>query len=306
MILSNSQAGLIDLNLNQQQKVLQASCFPYTLKDYSTHIVYGIPKQGQTLEEVKELLLSQVEMVKNGDFPDWLLPAIINDMKLDKIKKFESNSSRANEFVQSFILDIEWEEYLKEFEILESISKEELVEVANKYYQDNYVMVRKNIGEDKSVRKVTKPAITPVEVNRDAKSEFLSTLLETEVAEIEPDFINYEEDIAYSNCGEVQLLHKKNTENDRFKLYYITDMGKNHNPKLGLAVDYLKYLGTEKISPAQKQEEFYKLGCDVTVNSQNEQTYISLTGLNDNFDASVELFENLYQIPLLTNKRWKI
>ena len=293
MILSNSQAGLIDLNLNQQQKVLQASCFPYTLKDYSTHIVYGIPKQGQTLEEVKELLLSQIEMVKNGDFPDWLLPAIINDMKLDKIKKFESNSSRANEFVQSFILDIEWEEYLKEFEILESISKEELVEVANKYYQDNYVMVRKNIGEDKSVRKVTKPAITPVEVNRDAKSEFLSTLLETEVAEIEPDFINYEEDIAYSSCGEVQLLHKKNTENDRFKLYYITDMGKNHNPKLGLAVDYLKYLGTEKISPAQKQEEFYKLGCDVTVNSQNEQTYISLTGLNDNFDASVELFENL-------------
>ena len=92
-------------------------------------------------------------MVKNGDFPDWLLPAIINDMKLDKIKKFESNSSRANEFVQSFILDIEWEEYLKEFEILESISKEELVEVANKYYQDNYVMVRKNIGEDKSVEK---------------------------------------------------------------------------------------------------------------------------------------------------------
>ena len=293
MILSNSQAGLIDLNLNQQQKVLQASCFPYTLKDYSTHIVYGIPKQGQTLEEVKELLLGQVEMVKNGDFPDWLLPAIINDMKLDKIKKFESNSSRANEFVQSFILDIEWEEYLKEFEILESISKEELVEVANKYYQDNYVMVRKNLGEDKSVRKVTKPAITPVEVNRDAQSEFLSTLLETEVAEIEPDFFNYEEDIAYSNCGEVQLLHKKNTENDRFKLYYITDMGKNHNPKLGLAVDYLKYLGTEKISPAQKQEEFYKLGCDVTVNSQNEQTYISLTGLNDNFDASVELFENL-------------
>ena len=70
-------------------------------------------------------------------------------------------------------------------------------------------------------------------------------------------------------------------------------MGKNHNPKLGLAVDYLKYLGTDEISPAEKQEEFYKLGCDVSVNSQNEQTYISLTGLNDNFNASVELFENL-------------
>ena len=292
MVLSNSQAGLVDLNLNQQQKVLNASCFPYTLKDYSTHILYGIPKQGQSLDEVKDLLLTEVEKVKNGLFPDWLLPAIISDMKLEKIKKLENNSSRANEFVQSFILDIEWEEYIKEFEVLESITKEEVMEVANKYYQDNYVMVRKNSGEDKTVRKVTKPAITPVEVNREAKSDFLNTILETDVAEIEPDFINFEEDIARSNCG-VELLHKSNTENDRFKLYYITDMGKNHNPKLGLAVDYLKYLGTDEISPTQKQEEFYKLGCEVSVNSQNEQTYITLTGLNDNFNASVELFENL-------------
>ena len=47
------------------------------------------------------------------------------DMKLEKIKKFENNSSRANG-VQSFILDIEWEEYIKELEVLESITKEEV------------------------------------------------------------------------------------------------------------------------------------------------------------------------------------
>jgi predicted Zn-dependent peptidase len=293
MILSNSQAGLIDLHLNQEQKVLQASCFPYTLKDYSTHILFGMPKQGQSLDEVKDLLLAEVEKVKSGDFPDWLLPAIISDMKLERIKKFESNSSRANEFVQSFILDIDWMDYSQEMEVLESITKEEVLEVANKYYQDNYVLVRKNLGEDTSIRKVTKPAITPVEVNRDAQSDFLATILETEVSEIEPEFINYQEDIAHSNCGEVELLHKLNTENNRFKLYYITDMGKNHNPKLELAVDYLKYLGTADISPTQKQEEFYKLGCDVSVNSQDEQTYISLSGLDDNFEESVQLFENL-------------
>jgi predicted Zn-dependent peptidase len=155
------------------------------------------------------------------------------------------------------------------------------------------VLVRKNLGEDTSIRKVTKPAITPVEVNRDAQSDFLAIMLETEVSEIEPDFINYQEDIAHSNCGEVELLHKLNTENNRFKLYYITDMGKNHNPKLELAVDYLKYLGTADISPTQKQEEFYKLGCDVSVNSQDEQTYISLSGLDDNFEESVQLFETL-------------
>lgn len=292
MILSNSQAGLIDLHLNQQQKVLQASCFPYTLTDYSTHILYGSPKQGQSLDELKDLLLNEIELVKKGDFPDWLIPAIISDMKLNKIKTYESNSSRANEFVQAFIQGFEWEDYVSEIDVLENVTKEEVIEVANKYYQNNYVFVRKNRGEDNSVIKVTKPAITPVEVNREAQSDFLVTVTETEVKEIEPDFINYQEDIQQTDIG-VPLLHKKNTENSRFKLYYISDRGNNHDKKLSMAIDYFNYLGTTDISPSQKKEEFYKLGCEVSVSSQNEQSYISLSGLDDNFESSVELFEKL-------------
>ena len=243
MILSNSQAGLIDLNLNQQQKVLQASCFPYILSDYSTHILYGSPKQGQTLDELKDLLIGEVEKVKSGDFPDWLIPAIISDMKLSKIKVYESNSSRANEFVQAFIQRIDWKDYVKEMEVLESISKEEVMEVAKKYYQDNYVYVRKNLGEDTDVTKVTKPAITPVEVNRDSQSEFLTKIFEDEVPNIEPDFLDYANDIKQADIG-VPLLYMKNQENSRFKLFYISDRGKNHSKKLSMAIDYFNYLGT--------------------------------------------------------------
>lgn len=292
MVLSNSQAGLIDLNLNQQQKVLQASCFPYILSDYSTHILYGSPKQGQSLDELKDLLTAEVEKVKNGDFPDWLLPAIISDMKLSKIKVYESNSSRANEFVQSFIQRIEWKDYVKEIEVLESITKEEVMEVAKKYYQDNYVYVRKNSGEDTEVIKVTKPAITPVEVNRDSQSDFLSKIFDEEVPNIEPDFLDYESDIKQSDIG-VPLLYMQNKENNRFKLFYISDRGKNHSKKLSMAIDYFNFLGTEDMSPAKKKEEFYKLGCDLSLSIQNEQSYISLTGLNDNFEESVKLFEKL-------------
>ena len=94
MILSNSTAGLIDLNLNQEQKLIGGGCFPLVLKDYSVHGFYGSPKQEQTLEQVKSLLLAEIEKVKQGDFPDWLIPAIINDLKLDQIKKYESNNGK--------------------------------------------------------------------------------------------------------------------------------------------------------------------------------------------------------------------
>ncbi len=293
MILSNSQAGLIDLNLSQKQKLLQASCFPYTLKDYSTHILLGVPKQNQSLEEVKDLLLSQVELVKKGEFPDWLIPAVINDLKLSKTKRLESNSSRADDFVQSFILGIDWQTYVDEMSVLESITKEEVMEVANKYYKNNYVLVNKFIGEDKSIKKVTKPAITPVEVNRDTSSQFLTYITEKETENIEPEFLNYKEDIKNGKVNNVTLFYKENIENDRFKLFYISDRGNNNNPKLNMAIKYLNYLGTEEIPPLQKKEEFYKLGCEVNVSSQEEQSYISLTGLSENFKESVKLFENL-------------
>ena len=90
MVLSNSTAGLIDLNLNQKQKLMGGGSFPYVLKDYSVHGFYGAPIEGQLLEEVKDLLLAEIENVKNGNFPDWLIEAIISDLKLEQIKKYDN------------------------------------------------------------------------------------------------------------------------------------------------------------------------------------------------------------------------
>ncbi len=293
MVLSNSAAGLIDLNLNQKQELIGGGCFPYVLKDYSIHGFYGSPKQGQTLEEVKDLLLSQIEEVKKGNFEDWLLDAIISDLKLSQIKKLESNSGRANEFVSAFILGISWEDHQNEMAELEKITKQDIIDFANERYTDNYVVAYKRNGEDKSVLKVTKPIITPVSVNREDQSEFLVNLLAEDVADIEPVFLNFDEDIQKSNIGDVALIYKENTENERFKLNYILDIGKDHDNRLKLAVDYLKFLGTAEMSPSQKEKEFYKLGCDLSVNCSADKIQVTLSGLANNFDESVELFEKI-------------
>lgn len=50
-ILSNGKAGLIDINLNQKQKVLNAGAGYNQMKDYGTFLLVAQPKQGQTLEE---------------------------------------------------------------------------------------------------------------------------------------------------------------------------------------------------------------------------------------------------------------
>ena len=294
MVLSNSSAGLIDLNLNQSQKVIGGGCFPMVMKDYSIHGFYGSPKPGQTLEEVKDLLLSQINEVKVGNFPDWLVEAILSDLKLSQIKKMESNSGRANEFVDAFILDIPWSEHQNEMSELEKITKQDIINFANaNYSDDNFVVVYKRNGEDTSIPKVEKPVITPVSVNREDQSDFLVSLSEEKVKDIEPVFLNFEEDIKKSTVGDVSLIYKENTENERFRLNYIVDMGTNHEKRLKLATDYLKFLGTEELSPAEVQQEFYKLGCDLSVSCGSDKTQVTLSGLQSNFETSLVLFENI-------------
>ena len=204
MILSNTTAGLIDINLNQTQEIIGGGCFPYVLEDYSIHGFYGSPREGQTLEEVKDLLLSQIDELRSGNFPDWLMDAIISDFKLNLIKKYETNTGRSNEFVEAFILDIPWEDYQQQINDLGKITKQEIIDFVNKNYSDNYVVVYKRNGEDKSSIQVTKPKITPVSVNREDQSEFLANLLAEEVADTEPVFIDFDKDITKSNVGDIE------------------------------------------------------------------------------------------------------
>ena len=293
-ILYNNRAGLIDLNLNQSQKVLSAGAFDLALNDYSSHIFTGESKQGQSLEEVKDLLLEQIERVKKGEFPDWLLSAIINDLKLEQIKLLESNSSRADQFVSAFISNTPWKDHINQINRLSKITKQEMIDFAKANYKDNYVVVYKRTGSAIKAEKVTKPKITPVTVNSEVESPFISNLLKEETPDIKPVFLDFKNEIKQLTVNKtIPVSYLKNNENGIFKLYYLLEMGSNHNKKLNIAINYLPYLGTSKFTSAQIQEEFYKIGCSFNVFNSEDQVYVSLTGLNENFEKGLQLFEHL-------------
>jgi predicted Zn-dependent peptidase len=98
-ILYNGSAGLIDLNLNQQQKVLSAQSEAYTRPDAGEFIIMADPKQGQTLEEVRDLLLAEVAKLRNGEFDESVMEGTINNLKMSQMMQLEDNSSRADMYV---------------------------------------------------------------------------------------------------------------------------------------------------------------------------------------------------------------
>ena len=68
LILNNSQAGLIDLNLVQKQKILEGGSSLSFVGDYSWFVLYGTPGPRQSLGSVHRLLSRQLDLIRKGKF----------------------------------------------------------------------------------------------------------------------------------------------------------------------------------------------------------------------------------------------
>lgn len=292
-ILTNGKAGLMDLNLVKKQKLLRASASAFTLIDYGVLFMQGNPTLGQSLDDVKTLMLGEIDNLKKGNFDDNLITSIINNNKKSKILALESYGSRASDLVDAFASEIDWKDQVAYTDLLSKLTKKDIVDFANKYFQDNYLVIFKRKGEDKNVVKVVKPAITPVETNRDAQSDFVKQVNNMPVASLKPVFLDYNKDIQKGKIGPAEVLYVQNKDNSIFRLRYRFDMGTWNDKKLGLAAQYLSFLGTDKKSTEDITKEFYKIACSFTVSAGAEFTTVTIEGLQENFNNAVKLFEDL-------------
>jgi predicted Zn-dependent peptidase len=294
LLLSNSQAGLIDLDLVQKQEVLYAGSYYYALKDYGIQLMEGAPLQGQSLEEVKNLLISEIDKIKAGDFDEWLIQAVINDIKLSKIKQEDRNMGRVSELMDEFIDGQTREQTLSYIDSLETITKDDIIHFAKEKFGNNYVVVYKRQGKNSNLVKVEKPDITAVPVNRDLQSDFAKDFQAMKSSDVKPVFVNFDEKILKDKIKEgCDFYYIKNETNDLFSLRYIVDMGSWNNLKFDLAVGYLKFIGTDQYSASGFQKELYKYGLDLSVSADKERSYVTISGLNSSYDKGVELLEHL-------------
>jgi predicted Zn-dependent peptidase len=297
-ILTNGKAGLLDLNLNKQQKTQGAGASFWEFKDAGIFFLSGSPKQGQTLEEVRDLLLQQVNILKKGDFDESLIKAIVANYKLGRLQSLENNTGRAENIADEFIKNraTKWHEEVGSLDEMSRVTKKEVVEFANRFFTDNnYVLLYKRKGEDKSITKVEKPPITPVETNAGKQSAFVKSITETPLAPLKPMWLDYSKDIQKGKLGNADVLYVQNKENGLFRLHYRFDMGSWNNKKLSLATQYLQFLGTDKYTSEDISKQFYNLACNFSVNAGNEETTVVISGLEENFDKAVALFEHLVQ-----------
>ena len=305
-MLSNGNAGLMDVDLEQQMKLASSGAFIYGLHDYSAFIVAGTPNKEQKLEEVRTLLLQEMDKLRKGEFDDNLLSSVIANKKLNFYKSLDDNDTRASIMVDAFVNDQKWADVATQLERQSKLTKQDIMNFADKYLRaDNFVCVYKRMGEDTTLKKIEKPAITPIPANREYESAFVKEIKNAQVPEIQPEFLDFKKDLTVSKTSKkLPLVYKQNTQDDLFDLVFHYEFGDEDDIRYSYAAQYLDYIGTDKKSVSAIKQAFYKLACNYSVVQSAKTLQISLNGLNENLPAALNLLEEVLQNAKADKTSW--
>jgi predicted Zn-dependent peptidase len=298
-VMNNGSTGIIDVNVRQRQLAQSASSSVYDLNDYAAFTIRATPKTGQGLDDLKELMLKQIDQLVRGDWDEDILKAAINNLRLSEMRQLENNRSRAMKMVYSYLSGEDWSKTVEMLDNMQKVTKDELLKFAKEIFKENnYVLVRKLQGEAQNIEKVEKPPITPIHINREAKSELFKEIESNNVKPIEPKFLDYTKDLSQAKLNNgANILYVQNKENGRFSLTIRYDYGRLSNKRLGLLRSYQAYITSQNKSLQDLEKEFYNIACRFTISSGDDYSEARLEGLSDNFDKALVLFEEVLSNP---------
>ena len=298
-ILSNSNStGLLD-KLSLDNKLLAAQVLPMKYNDHASTIFLVIPKViGQKLDDAEKLVLDEVQKVKNGEFEEWMIDAVKNQLYKEYTLSLESNQSKALLIANSFGMGVDIEDYLNYTEKLNKIDKTEILRVANKYYGDNFLAFHSKMGFPKK-DKIEKPGYEALKVNTNAKSEYVKHFESIPVSKQEVRFVDFEKDIVSSDIPGAKFYYTENPYNDIFSYRIKFGVGDHELPMLKYAAGMMEMAGTEDMTVSELKNEFSKLGCSYGIYSDDSYVVVEMDGIEKNFEAGLTLLNKLITSPKL-------
>ena len=297
-IFANGETGLAD-KLMLEGKIMAAMMLPLSLEDHGANVMIYVPKLlGQSHEKAEALIFECLDRLKKGDFSDDLFEAMRMSMLTERVRETESLDRLAGLFLELESTGQTYEEYLAETERLQTITKEEVVAIANKYFGDNYLDVRSKMGFP-AKDKVDKPNWRPIEAkNTEARSEFAQAIEAQVVPEVEPQVVRFGEDVVITEINDgFGLFSTLNPRNDIFDLRVVFNYGTANDPDLERAVQYLQMQGTKLQSPEDFALQLQKMGATIDFYASDNQFTVYMTGFEKDLNDIMAMCSRKLQNP---------
>lgn len=278
--------------LATQGKLMEASLMPLTLRDAGTNVILYVPKLlGQKHEKAEELIWAAIDSVKAGHFSDKLLESIkMSDIK-DRKHQLESYTSIASLLMSLESSGSSYEAWEADFQKLQNLTKADIMAVAKKYFdRDHCTIVRSSMGFPNKEAAI-KPNWDHLEAqNKGAQTEFAKEIAARKPQPILPQVINFSEAVKTVDVTkDCKLYASKNPKNDLFDLTISYHYGNYDNHNISQATDYFNMLGADTMTLEQYNIEMGCLGGSFTLGSDDDYSYISISGPEGNMNQIIAL-----------------
>ena len=290
-LLNNANGtGYLD-KLMVEHKLMGALAINESMNEAGILAVAIMPKLLiQSYSSAEKMVWDEINRVKNGDFSDEMFNSLKLEQKRQYASSLENIDSRATIMMNLFSQGKSWNDYLNEVARIESITKEDVVRVAQKYFSNNYLCVTKSTGKYPKDN-LPKPAFSPVVPrNADASSSYAKQLEKIPEQQVAPRIIDFEKDVKTSKLTPLVTLYTTpNPLNDIFTLNISYGIGALEQPELMQLTNYLQLLGTESLSFEQFRSRLQSIGSALAFDVTPDAFVMKVTGFDNHIDETMKL-----------------
>jgi len=299
LLTNESKTGLID-QLEVNRKILSAGAFSMDYADHGANNFIFVPKLFfQSLNKAEKLLLSQIDKLKAGDFDEDFFNAVKLTMVRQHEENMESMEGRLFTLIDAHVKGRSWEEITRYPEELNALTKAEVVEIANTYFGEDYLVMHSKMGFPKK-HKLEKPKFEPViPKNTEQKSAFAQQLDEVPQGELKLKYIEFGKDVTQQDIADkVHLYYTENPINGIFSLTLQFGMGTHIEPRLQQTAELLNLLGTHDKDFRTFKGDLQKIGTTIDFRADRNYFTIQIKGFDRQFEESLK-----YVADIMTNVR---
>ncbi|MDR2382996.1 MAG: insulinase family protein [Prevotellaceae bacterium] len=309
-ILSNSsRTGLID-RLVIDGDLLSGSTRILSRKDRGEILVSAIPyydmsqRRFESLKSTEKTLLKEIKKLQEGDFEEWLIQSIKNEMIRNFDLMMENNESKASKLVEIFIYGKNLEDLLNYKDIVASVSSEKIKETAKKYFGSDYYAIFLNEGKPSKGKELEKPSYEPIQPVRGTESEYAKMFSLMPVKYAADSYANIDDVKIRQINDRSKLFYTYNPENDVFTLTLKFGVGDEKMPKLELSAALMNNAGIMGQMKAQEvKQEFSNLGASCRYYVDDSYLSVIMNGFETNLEASCNLLTRQVLLPQLDEKQ---
>ena len=311
-LLSNGQTGLLD-KITIDGEVQYAGVGLDARRNTGRIIIQAVPyydanqQMFESDKATEKIVMKEIDKIKAGEISDEMIASLKRMYAQSYKVANESSESKMNWLLSAFMYDMPLEQVLNANDHIQALTKEEIVRVAKKYFnQDHMTISFDEATKTNKAKTLPKPNIKPLEPVKDAKTAYAEAFKKLPKGQLKQTFNNFN-DVQVSSLGENITLHyTPNTKNDVFSLTLRYGVGEHEMPLLPYAAALMNNAGIMG-NPATEGKDFAQqmaeLGGDVSYGCNDSYFYISISGEDGNMNKIMNLVSRQLLMPYLEKKQ---